>query len=76
VESSKLIITHSLIPAAEQVNMAILVAVYNADGQLTDCQMVETVTGITQIDLTATGELQVFFLNPCTNAPLLVNAEL
>jgi len=41
------------------------------------CQVIEDVTGVMEIDLTATGEsVKVFFLRPGTHAPLFECAEL
>ena len=43
---------------------------------MTGCQVIQDVTGVTEIDLTVFGERKVFFLRPGTYAPLFVCAEL
>jgi hypothetical protein len=71
----KLTITNSAAAENKTVDMIIMVAGYTG-GQMTGCQVIEDVTGVTEVDLTVSGELKVFFLNPGTYAPLFVCAEL
>jgi len=72
----KLTVTNSAAEAGEKVDMIIMVAGYSG-GRMNGCQVIEDVTGVMEIDLTATGEsVKVFFLRPGTHAPLFECAEL
>ena len=72
-----LTITHSAAQEADPVDMMIVVAGYQAGAQMSSYQVVETVTGITRVPLTVTGDtMKVFFLNPKTYEPLFAWAEL
>ena len=75
VAGGKLTITNSAAEENEAVDMLIMVAGYTG-GQMTGCQIIQDVTGVTEIDLTVFGERKVFFLRPGTYAPLFVCAEL
>ena len=76
VAGGKLTITNSAAEENEAVDMLIMVAGYTG-GQMTGCQMVGDVTGVTGINLTVSGDgTRVFFLNPETRAPLFARAEL
>jgi len=70
LKDGKLTITCSEIEADEKVEMIIMVAGYK-DGKMTGCQVIEDVTGVTEADLTVTGDtVKVFFLTPGTYTPL------
>ena len=72
-----LTITNAMVQAADPVGMVIMVAGYQAGGQMTGCQIMEDVTGVTSETLTVTGDtIKVFFLNSETYQPLFVWAEL
>ena len=75
VAGGKLTITNSAAEKNEAVDMLIMVAGYTG-GRMTGCQVIQDVTGVTEIDLTVSGERKVFFLRPGTYAPLFVCAEL
>jgi len=70
-----LTVTNTSVEADETVDMTIMVAGYTG-GKMTRCQVIEDVTGVTEIDLAVTGDtIKVFFLNPDTYAPLFAYAE-
>ncbi len=72
----RLTVTNTLAGADEAVDMVIMVAGYTG-GRMNGCQVVENVTGVTEIDLTVTGDaVKVFFLEPGTYVPLFDCAEL
>ena len=70
VAGKRLTITNSMAGEDEPVNMVILAAAYNDDGKMTGCQIEETVTGVTTVPLTISGNLKVFLLQPDTYIPL------
>ncbi|MBR5283930.1 MAG: hypothetical protein IKU27_02615, partial [Clostridia bacterium] len=69
VSDNTLIIVNSAAQAEESVEMVIMVAGYT-NGKMNGCLVEKDITGITEIGLTVSGDLQVFFLHPDTYAPL------
>ena len=77
VVGGKLTITNSAAEADEAIDMIIMIAGYTSGGKMTGCQVIEDVSGVTEQNLTFSGDtVKVFFLKPGTYAPLFACAEL
>ena len=77
VSNGKLTIVNSAAQADQKINMLLMVAGYTSGGQMTGCQVISDVSGVTEKGLIVTGNtIKVFFLKPGTYAPLFLNAEL
>ena len=70
VSEGILTVTNTAVQPADTVEMIIMVAGYTSEGKMTGCQIVENVTGVTDIELTVTGNLKVFLVKPGTYDPV------
>ena len=76
VEGGKLTVTMSALGADDAANMIIMIAGYSTNGQMSGCQVVKEVTGMTEKILTVTGDTtKVFFLKFGSYAPLFECVE-
>ena len=75
VVGGRITVTHPTAGADDPLDMIIVVASYDAYGRMTGCQFITDVTGLTEAELTVSGELKVFFLQPGTLIPLFECVE-
>ena len=70
-EGDQLTVSDSSAEAGSPADMILMIAGYNSNRQMVDCQVIEDVTGVTEETITVTGDfIKVFFLQPGTYAPL------